>query len=175
MEKLKLVLSKDEILQKIKELAQKIDNDFNDEPIVFIGTLKGAFIFLSDLLRYIKNPNVQVDFIRVKSYGMSDTSSESITLTKDLEISVEGKNVILVEDIIDTGLTVKFLYDYLKQFKPKNLKICALIDKKERRKVEIAVDYIGFEIEKGFLVGYGLDFAEKYRHLPEVYEVIRGD
>ena len=104
-----------------------------------------------------------------------DTSSESITLTKDLEISVEGKNVILVEDIIDTGLTVKFLYDYLKQFKPKNLKICALIDKKERRKVEIAVDYIGFEIEKGFLVGYGLDFAEKYRHLPEVYEVIRGD
>jgi len=81
----------------------------------------------------------------------------------------------LVEDIIDTGLTVKFLYDYLKQFKPKNLKICALIDKKERRKVEIAVDYIGFEIEKGFLVGYGLDFAEKYRHLPEVYEVIRGD
>ncbi len=175
MEKLKLVLSKDEILQKIKELAQKIDNDFNNEPIVFIGTLKGAFIFLSDLLRYIKNPNVQVDFIRVKSYGMSDTSSESITLTKDLEISVEGKNVILVEDIIDTGLTVKFLYDYLKQFKPKNLKICALIDKKERRKVEIAVDYIGFEIEKGFLVGYGLDFAEKYRHLPEVYEVIRGD
>jgi len=175
MEKLKLVLSKDEILQKIKELAQKIDNDFNDEPIVFIGTLKGAFIFLSDLLRYIKNPNVQVDFIRVKSYGMSDTSSESITLTKDLEISVEGKNVILVEDIIDTGLTVKFLYDYLKQFKPKNLKICALIDKKERRKVEIAVDYIGFEIEKGFLVGYGLDFAEKYRHLSEVYEVIRGD
>ncbi len=175
MEKLNLVLSKEKILQKIKELAEKIDEDFNNESLVFIGTLKGAFIFLSDLLRHIKNPHIQIDFVRVKSYGMSDTSSENITLTKDIEIPLEGKNVIIVEDIVDTGLTLKYLYEHIKKFNPKNLKICALIDKKERKKFNIPIDYVGFEIEKGFLVGYGLDFAEKYRHLPEIYEVIRDE
>ncbi|WP_038057148.1 hypoxanthine phosphoribosyltransferase [Thermodesulfobacterium hydrogeniphilum] len=175
MEKLNLVLSKEKILQKIKELAEKIDKDFNNESLVFIGTLKGAFIFLSDLLRYIKNPNIQIDFVRVKSYGMSDTSSENVILTKDIEIPLEGKNVIIVEDIVDTGLTLKYLYEYIKKFNPKNLKICALIDKKERKKFNIPIDYVGFEIEKGFLVGYGLDFAEKYRHLPEIYEVIKDE
>ncbi len=175
MEKLNLVLSKEKILQKIKELAEKIDRDFNNESLVFIGTLKGAFIFLSDLLRYIKNPNIQIDFVRVKSYEMSDTSSENVILTKDIEIPLEGKNVIIVEDIVDTGLTLKYLYEHIKKFNPKNLKICALIDKKERKKFNISIDYVGFEIEKGFLVGYGLDFAEKYRHLPEIYEVIKDE
>jgi len=175
MEKLNLVLSKEKILQKIKELAEKIDKDFNNESLVFIGTLKGAFIFLSDLLRYIKNPNIQIDFVRVKSYEMSDTSSENVILTKDIEIPLEGKNVIIVEDIVDTGLTLKYLYEHIKKFNPKNLKICALIDKKERKKFNIPIDYVGFEIEKGFLVGYGLDFAEKYRHLPEIYEVIKDE
>jgi hypoxanthine phosphoribosyltransferase len=170
----RILIPEENIRQRVQELANEITMAFENAPVTIISILKGAIVFTADLIRFMKS-EVELDFIRVKSYGMSDTSSESITLTKDLEISVEGKNVILVEDIIDTGLTVKFLYDYLKQFKPKNLKICALIDKKERRKVEIAVDYIGFEIEKGFLVGYGLDFAEKYRHLPEVYEVIRGD
>jgi hypoxanthine phosphoribosyltransferase len=174
-ENLRLVLSKDKILQKIKELAEKIDKDYNEEPLILIGTLKGAFIFLADLVRHLKNPNVQIDFVRVKSYGMSDTSSGKVEITKEFEISLEGKNVILVEDIVDTGITLEFLYNYIKSFNPKTLKICALIDKKERRKVEVPIDYVGFEIEKGFLVGYGLDFAEKFRHLPDIKEVIKNE
>jgi len=174
-ENLRLVLSKEEISQKVKELAEKIDKDFDEEPIILIGTLKGAFIFLADLIRHLKNPNVQIDFVRVKSYGMSDTSSEKVEITKDFELSLEGKNVILVEDIVDTGITLEFLYNHIKRFNPKTLKICALIDKKERRKVEIPIDYVGFEIEKGFLVGYGLDFAERFRHLPEIKEVIKDE
>lgn len=172
---LREVISKKEILKKVKELAQKIDKDYKNEPIVLIGTLKGAFIFLADLVRFLKNPNIQIDFVRVKSYGTSNTSSEKVEITKDLEISIEGKNVILIEDIVDTGITLKFLYEHLKKFNPKSLKICALIDKKERRKVNIPIDYKGFEIEKGFLVGYGLDFAENYRHLPEIKEVIKNE
>jgi len=174
-ENLKLVISKEEIYQKIKELAQKIDEDYKNTPVIFIGTLKGAFIFLADLVRNIKNPNVQIDFVRVKSYGMSDTSSEEVEITKEFELPLEGKNVILVEDIVDTGITLKFLYDYIKSFNPKSIKICALIDKKERRKIKVPIDYVGFEIEKGFLVGYGLDFAEKFRHLPEINEVVKDE
>lgn len=172
---LKLVISEKDILHKIKELANKIDNDFNEEPVVFIGTLKGAFMFLSDLVKHIKNPNVEVDFVRVKSYGLSDKSSGKVELVKDLELPVEGKNVIIVEDIVDTGLTLKFLYERIKKLNPKTLKVCALINKKERREVDVPVDYIGFEVEKGFLVGYGLDFAERYRHLSEVYEVVKDE
>lgn len=172
---LKLVISEKDILHKIKELANKIDNDFNEEPVVFIGTLKGAFMFLSDLVKHIKNPNVEVDFVRVKSYGLSDKSSGNVELVKDLELPVEGKNVIIIEDIVDTGLTLKFLYERIKKLNPKTLKVCALINKKERREVDVPVDYIGFEVEKGFLVGYGLDFAERYRHLSEVYEVVKDE
>ncbi len=172
-EDLRLVISQEEIEQKIKELAEKIDKDYNEEPIILIGTLKGAFIFLADLVRNLKNPNVQIDFVRVKSYGMSDTSSGKVEITKEFEFSLEGKNVILVEDIVDTGITLEFLYNYIKSFNPKTLRICALIDKKERRKVEVPLDYVGFEIERGFLVGYGLDFAEKFRHLPDIKEVVK--
>ena len=172
-ENLKLILSQEKIFQKVKELAEQIDKDYNEEPLILIGTLKGAFIFLADLVRHLKNPNVQIDFVRVKSYGMSDISSENVEITKDLELPLKGKNVILVEDIVDTGITLKFLYNYIKTFKPKSLKICVLIDKKERRKVNVPIDYVGFEIEGGFLVGYGLDFAEKFRHLPEIKEVIK--
>lgn len=172
---LKLIISQEEISQKIKELAQKIDKDYKDNPVIFIGVLKGAFIFLADLVRDIKNPNIQIDFVRVKSYGMSDTSSEKIEITKELELSIEGKDVILVEDIVDTGITLEFLYNYIKALNPKSIKICALISKKERRKIEVPIDYVGFEIEKGFLVGYGLDFAEKFRHLPEIKEIIKNE
>lgn len=173
MENLKLVISKEEITKKVKELAQKIEKDFFNEPVIFIGTLKGAFVFLADLVRHLEKLEVKIDFVRVRSYGLSDKSSEKVELTKDLEIDVKDKNVIIVEDIVDTGLTLKFLYEHIKNLNPKSLKICAFISKKERRKVEIPIDYVGFEIEKGFLVGYGLDFAEKYRHLPQIYEVIK--
>lgn len=172
MEKLIEIISFLQIQEKVKEIAHKIEEDFKDEPLVFIGTLKGAFIFLADLIRTIKNPKISIDFIRVKSYGLSSTSSEEIVITKDIEISIKDKNLILVEDIVDTGYTLKFLIEFLKFRSPKVLKVCALIDKKERRKVEVNIDYVGFEVKKGFLVGYGLDYAEKYRHLPGIYEVV---
>ncbi|NPA38914.1 MAG: hypoxanthine phosphoribosyltransferase [Thermodesulfobacteria bacterium] len=173
MEKLKCVISKKEIQDKVKELASKIDSEFGEEPIVFLGTLKGAFIFLSDLLRNVKNPRVEVDFVRASSYGFSDSTSGVVRLTKEPEINLKDKVVILVEDIIDTGITVAYLKEYLKKFSPKVIKVCALINKLERRAVPVEIDYVGFEVEKGFLVGYGLDFAEKYRHLPEVYEIVK--
>ena len=171
MANLKKIISLEEIHNKIKELAHQIDKDYDEEPIVFIGTLKGAFIFLADLLKHIKNPHIEVDFVRLKSYGMSSSSSGKIEITKDVEIPLEGKHVIVVEDIVDTGLTLNFLLNHLKKYRPKSIKICALVDKKERRKEEVNIDYVGFVVEKGFLVGYGLDLAEKYRHLPGVYEI----
>ncbi|BAU23807.1 hypoxanthine phosphoribosyltransferase [Caldimicrobium thiodismutans] len=173
MEELKELLSPETIQKRVKELSETIEKDFLKEPLVLIGTLKGAFIFLSDLARKLKGKEVQIDFVRVKSYGLSDTSSGEVVITKDIELPIEGKNVIVVEDIVDTGLTLSFLLKHLSLHKPKALKVCALIDKKERRKVEVKVDYVGFTLERGFLVGYGLDYAEKYRHLPGIYEVIK--
>ncbi|MFN3406441.1 MAG: hypoxanthine phosphoribosyltransferase [Caldimicrobium sp.] len=175
MEKLRLVISEEEIQKRIKELAKTIERDYPEGPLVFVGTLKGAFIFLADLVRTLKRKEVEIDFIRVKSYGYSDVSSENVIITKDIEITIAGKPVILVEDIIDTGITLDFLKKHLSLHNPKDLKICAFINKLERRKVEVPIDYIGFTIEKGFLVGYGLDYAEKYRHLPGIYEVIKDE
>jgi len=175
MEKLKLILNYEQIQQKIKELAEKIEKDFKNESIVFIGILKGAFVFLADLVKNIKNPNIEIDFVRLRSYGMSDTSSGKVEIIKDVELPLKDKNVIIVEDIVDTGITLNFLLNHLKKFSPKIIKICTLIDKKERREKKVPIDYIGFEVEKGFLVGYGLDYAEKYRHLPGIYEVIKDE
>ncbi len=175
MGKLKKVIDLREIHEKIRKIAEQIDRDYDERPVVFIGTLKGAFIFLADLLKYIKNPNIEVDFIRIKSYGMGDTSSGKVEILKDIEIPLEGKDVIIVEDIVDTGHSVEFLLEHIKKYNPKSVKVCVLIDKKERREKEVPIDYVGFVVPKGFLVGYGLDFAEKYRHLPGVYEVVKGE
>ncbi len=172
-ETLKLIISPSNITNKVSELAKQILRDHAEDELVFVGTLKGSFIFLADLVRALDKKDVLIDFVRVKSYGYSDTSSEKVIITKDVELPLEGKTVILVEDIVDTGLTVKFLLEHLQLHQPKILKVCALIDKRERRKVDVPIDYVGFVIEKGFLVGYGLDYMEKYRHLPGVYEVIK--
>ncbi len=168
-ENLKVVFTESQISQRVKELANQIDKDFGQQDVILIGVLKGSFIFLSDLVRNLKNPNVYVDFIRVKSYGLSDISSGDVALTKDIELSVEGKNVILVEDILDTGFTLSFLTEHLEQYNPKAVKICVLLDKKERRQVDVQVDYVGFEIEDLFVIGYGLDYKEGLRHLSGVY------
>jgi len=173
-EALKLLISPSDIASKVSELAKQILKDHAEEKeLILIGTLKGSFIFLADLVRALDKKDVFIDFVRVKSYGYSHTSSEEIVITKDVELPLEGKTVILVEDIVDTGLTVKFLLEHLKLHKPKIVKVCAFIDKRERRKVDMPIDYVGFVVERGFLVGYGLDYAEKYRHLPSVYEVIK--
>lgn len=174
MEELRLILSPEEIQKRVKELAEQITREYeNHEEVVFIGVLKGAFIFLADLVREVKLPRLQIDFVRLASYGQSDTSSGEVKITKDIELPLEGKHIIIVEDIIDTGYTLAYLEEVLKLHKPKSVKICCLIDKAERRKREIHIDYCGFKIPRGFLVGYGLDYAEKFRHLPGVYEIVR--
>lgn len=167
---LKRLFSKEEIDRAVKRLASLIESDYDDEKIVFVCLLKGSFIFTSDLVRSVHNPT-RVDFMRVSSYGAGTKSSGNITITKDLEENIEGENVVIVEDIIDSGLTLKEIGDMLKARKPKSLKICALLDKRARREQDVAIDYIGFVIEDGFVVGYGIDYAEQYRNLPEIFIV----
>ena len=169
--KLKPVISRDEIQKKVKELAATISSDYKGKDLIMIGILKGAFIFLADLSRELSIP-VEIDFVRLASYGTKAESSGSVQLTKDVELSLEGKDVIIVEDIVDTGYTLKFLVEYLKSKNPCSIKICALIDKCERRECVVNIDYSGFQIARGFLVGYGLDFNEKYRYLKDVAEII---
>jgi len=173
MESLKLLISEEEIAKRVKELGLQISKDYQGKPVVFVGIFKGAFIFLADLVREVQLEHLEVDFVRLASYGQSDTSSGKVQITKDLEISLKDKHVIVVEDIIDTGLTLQYLEEYLKIHEPISVKICCLIDKAERRKVPIQIDYCGFKVSRGFLVGYGLDYAEKYRHLKGIYEIVR--
>jgi hypoxanthine phosphoribosyltransferase len=170
---LKKLFSKDEINDAVKRLASLIENDYHDEKIVFVCLLKGSFMFTSDLIRHIHNPS-RVDFLRASSYGSGTNSKGEVTITKDIEEDIEGENVIIIEDIIDSGLTLARVRDMLGERKPKSLRICALLDKRARRKVEIEGDYVGFTLEDGFVVGYGIDFAEMYRSLPDIYLVVEG-
>lgn len=165
-----LVLSRAEIAKKTKALAHRISQDYNNKEIIVIGILKGAFIFLADLVRELTTP-VEIDFVRLASYGAGTSSSGNIRITKEIELDIRGRHVLVVEDIIDSGLTIAYLLDYLKQYEPESIKVCSLIDKIERREVQIQVDYAGHEVHAGFLVGYGLDFDEKYRALPEIYHL----
>lgn len=165
------VLKKEAIEKSIKDTAKKISNDYIDKNLVLVGVLKGAFIFLADLARALTLETVKVDFMRASSYGDDTVSSERIALKKDIDMDIKDKDVIVVEDIVDTGLTLAFLIRHLKTYGPKSIKVCAMIDKKERRKTDIPVDYACCVIEEGFLVGYGLDYAEDYRNLPEIYHM----
>ena len=164
----KIVISRAEISKRVKELGEAIVGDYAAGDLVVIGILNGAFIFVADLVREIALPLV-IDFVRVASYGASTSSAGEVRLIKDIEIEVGGKDVLLVEDIVDTGQTLAYLKNFLAAKNARSVKICALIDKKERRETEVPLDYVGFEVEAGFLVGYGLDFAELYRNDPEVY------
>lgn len=164
------MISRDEIDSMVKRLADQISRDYSPREVVLVGVLKGAFIFLSDLARHLQVP-VQIDFARLASYGSGMETSGLIEITKDIEISVEGKDVLIVEDIIDSGRTILFLKERLALSKPRSIKVCALLDKKARREVEIEADYLGKEIADLFIVGYGLDFNEDYRNLPDIYDV----
>jgi hypoxanthine phosphoribosyltransferase len=166
---LKILFTQDDIDQAILRLAGSIRRDFGQEEIVFVCVLKGSFVFTADLIREVATPSV-VDFIRISSYRNGMTHG-NVAITKDLETDIEGKNVIIVEDIIDSGITLTSLRNMLLTRKPKTLKVCALIDKKARREVQIEGDYIGFSIEDGFVVGYGIDYAEKYRNLRDIFVV----
>jgi hypoxanthine phosphoribosyltransferase len=167
LNRLKVLLAREQIAEKVVELGARITSDFAGESVVLIGVLKGATIFLADLARAIKL-DASFDFIAVSSYGNTKQQSGEVKLMKDVDHSMAGKNVILVEDILDTGLTLTYLKNILLGHQPKTVKIAALLDKVSRRTQPIQGDYIGFEIPDEFVVGYGLDFAERYRNLPDV-------
>ena len=166
MEEIKVLIEKEKLKERVKEIAKEIERDYNKEEIILICVLKGATYFTIDLSKKIKNCDVLLDFIKVKSYNTGDRkSSGTISFNLDISQDIKNKNVIIVEDIIDSGYTLNYLYNYLKEKEPKSLKICVLLDKKERREKEIKVDYTGFVIEDKFVVGYGMDCDEKYRNL----------
>ena len=168
--KLRLLYSKEEIARKVRDLAARISHDYHEKEVVLVCLLKGAFIFLADLVRILRVP-LEIDFVRPTSYGPHSRSAGEIKITKDAEISIEGKHVLVVEDITDTGLTLSCLMERLKGENPKSLRSCVLIDKRERRETEIEADYVAFRLQKGFVVGYGLDLGEKYRQLPDIYRI----
>jgi len=166
-ETLKILIRHAAIEKRVKEVARHVTRDFKDDRVHLIGVLKGACIFLSDLVREI-NLETSIDFIAVSSYGRGKDSSGQVRLLKDLDSNIKGLNVILVEDILDTGLTVNYLLRVLRQRKPKTLCVAALLDKPARRIKPVRADYVGFKIPNDFVVGYGLDYAERYRNLKDV-------
>jgi hypoxanthine phosphoribosyltransferase len=165
-----IIFSRAVIQKRVQEMAGQISKDYAGSDLVIIGILKGAFIFMADLIRMINIP-CKVDFVRVASYGAGAESAGKVVMTKDIETSIRGRDILIVEDIVDTGLTLQYLTDWLKERNPRSLKVCAFLDKRKRRKVTFEADYVGFTIDDGFVVGYGLDFNEQYRFLPEVYVI----
>jgi hypoxanthine phosphoribosyltransferase len=164
---LRLLFSAQDIRIRIQELGAQIDRDYPDGSLHLVCILKGACFFLADLARAIER-DVVIDFIGISSYGRGTTTSGAVKLTKDLDLTVEGADVLVVEDIVDTGLTLNYLLNTLQQRKPRSIRVAALLDKPERRLRPVKVSYVGFEIPDEFVVGYGLDFAERYRNLQDV-------
>ncbi len=164
---LQVLFSRQQIEQRVREMAQEITRDFAGQSIIFVGVLKGASIFLSDLARNVKL-DATFDFISVASYGNGTRSSGEVRLNKDVDSSMDGKNIIIVEDILDTGLTMGFLRKLFLAHNPRALKVAALLDKACRRIEPVAADYVGFTIPDKFVVGYGMDYAERYRNLPDI-------
>ena len=169
LEEFNVLINEEKLQKRISELAIKISNDYKSkEEIILVCILKGAVYFAVDLSKKLTDNDIILDFMKVSSYGNNLESTGKINFKLDTSVSLENRNVIIVEDIIDSGITLNYLYDYLKTKNPKTLKICVLLDKKERRQKEIHTDYVGFEIENKFVVGYGLDYENKYRNLPYI-------
>jgi hypoxanthine phosphoribosyltransferase len=164
------LISESDLKQRVKQIAEEIEKDFNNESVVMIVVLKGSFVFAADLIREMKS-DINVDFISVSSYSDQTESTGKVKLLKDLDSNITNKNVVVIEDIIDSGLTLHFLKDHLQLHKPRNIKICTLLDKPERRKIDLPVDYVGFVIPDEFIVGYGIDYAQKFRNLPYIATV----
>lgn len=164
---LEVLISKQQIAEKVQELGTKIAKDFKGEDLTLVCVLKGSSVFFADLIRAI-DLDINIDFIAVSSYGNTMASGGEVRLIKDLDESAKGKNIIIIEDIVDSGFTLNYLVDLLSARGPKSLKICTLLDKPSRRKAEVLPDYVGFQIPDKFVVGYGLDYAEKYRNLSDI-------
>ena len=167
---LNLLLTAEEIASIVKSLADQISRDYVGKELILVCILKGAFMFLSDLIRHLRI-SVKVDFVRLASYGAGMKSSGLVEISKDIETPIEGKDVLIIEDIVDSGRTLQFLKERLALSNPRSIKICALLDKKARREAKVEADYLGKEIEDIFIVGYGIDFNEGYRNLPEIYYI----
>jgi hypoxanthine phosphoribosyltransferase len=164
-QELEVLISKEQIAQRVRELGGRIERDYQNKELVLLGVLKGSFLFISDLARAIDLP-LSVDFIGLSSYGEATESSGVVKITSDLSRPIENKHVVIVEDIVDTGLTMRYLLDNLATRRPASVKLCTLLNKPSRARTKIPIEYLGFEIEDRYVVGYGLDAAEKYRNIP---------
>lgn len=167
LKQVEVLFDREEVMARVKELGQEITNDYQGKDLLVIGILKGAFIFMADLVREIDLP-LEIDFMDVSSYGVSTVSSGEVRIIKDLDYSIKEKDVLIIEDIVDTGLTLHYIKEILKKRGPRSIKICCLLDKPSRRRAEIIPEYVGFTIPDKFIVGYGLDYAEQYRNYPAV-------
>ena len=164
----RVLITSDQIQQRVRELAAEIEADYPEGPIYVIAILKGSFIFLADLVRALKRKSIRIEFMGISSYGNAKTTSGQVKVTRDLDVNIEGQHVLIVEDIVDSGMTLTYLTRVLEQRHPKSLEIATLLDKPERRINHVRVKYKGFQIPDEFVVGYGLDYAEDYRNLSDI-------
>lgn len=172
VKELKSVFSAEQIAERVRELAAEIDAFYGQEPLAAVCVLKGGFIFFSDLVRFLHNENLELDFVRLSSYGLASASSKHVIFSKDVEIDIRDKHVLIVEDVVDSGHSMRFLLDQFAARRVRSLRLAALVDKTERRDAAVTVDFAGFRLSRGFIVGYGLDYAERYRMLPDICEII---
>lgn len=163
----KILLTQEQIWERARQLGEQITADYKGEELVLVGTLRGAVPWMADIMKHI-DMDLEIDFVSASSYGSGTVSSGEVKIKKDIELEISGKHVLIIEDIIDTGNTLKALKDYFYIKKPKSVKICTLLDKPSRRKADVTGDYIGFEVEDLFIIGYGLDYDQKYRNLPYI-------
>lgn len=163
----KILYTEEEILKRAKELGEEISRDYEGEEVVLLCTLKGAILWMADMMKAI-DLDMQIDFVSASSYGSSQTSSGVVKITKDVDMDLFNKNVIIIEDIVDTGITLKYLRDYLAKRNPKSVKICTMLDKPSGRTAEIEADYVGFTVDDLFIIGYGLDYDQRMRNLPYI-------
>jgi len=169
--KVEILISRREIADAVDRLAEEIRRDYSGKRPLLLGILKGSFVFLADLVRCLDFP-LEVEFVQLSSYGRERQSSGEISILLDVQTPIEGREVLLIEDIVDTGLTTGFLLEHLRAKKPASLRLCSLLDKASRREVPVNIDYLGFSVPDRFVVGYGIDFAEKYRYLPDVCALV---
>ena len=163
----KVLITQDEIKKTVAKLAAEIRRDYQGKELLLIGILKGSFVFMADMIRQLELP-VEVDFVKLSSYGVGKVTSGKVKVVQGLKTPIKSRDVLVVEDIVDTGVTLSFLLDYLRKKKPASLKLCALTDKPSRRQVPVAIDYLGFTVPDKFIVGYGIDWNEKFRYLPDI-------
>ena len=172
VKELKPVFTQEQIAARVRELAAEIDAMYGDEPLVVVCVLKGAVMFFSDLVRSLHNRNLELDFVRLSSYGRETSSSKHVIFNKDLEIDICDKHVLIVEDIVDSGHSMRFLLGQFAARRARSLRLATMVDKGERREIDVPLDFVGFTLKQGFIVGYGLDYAERYRMLPGIYEIV---